>query len=116
MDVALRIGDLPNSSLVARKLAEVDLIMVASPDYARLRPMPDRPEALAEHHLVDLSASTEARSWRLIHQTDATVAEVPIAASLATPDPGLVLDMALQGLGIATVPRIYALDGLASGE
>ena len=61
LDVAVRIGELPESSLVAKKLGEVRRVLVASPEYLQARGVPEKPDDLALHNFV-LYSPIQARS------------------------------------------------------
>jgi len=64
IDVAVRIGELPDSSLQATRVGRVRRVLVASPAYLKARGVPLRPEALAEHTIVSASAVTPVSEWR----------------------------------------------------
>ena len=64
IDVAVRIGELPDSSLQATRVGRVRRVLVASPAYLQADGVPQRPEALAEHCIVSASAVTPVPEWR----------------------------------------------------
>lgn len=64
IDVAVRIGELPDSSLQATRVGRVRRVLVASPAYLRTHGVPQRPEALAQHCIVSPSAVTAMPEWR----------------------------------------------------
>ena len=64
IDVAVRIGELPDSSLQATRVGRVRRVLVASPAYLKARGVPLRPEALTEHTIVSASAVTPVSEWR----------------------------------------------------
>jgi DNA-binding transcriptional LysR family regulator len=113
-DLAVRIGELPPSSLVSRRLAVADHILVASAEYLARRPPPATPEQLVSHDILDLSPNLGAGAWTLIGP-DGRKAEVPVAPVMAILDPSLLLDAAGRGLGIAMVPSLYARACLRNG-
>src|SRR3546814_19613583 len=65
-DVALRIGDLRDSSLVARRLAPCWSVLCASPAYLDRRGRPARPEDLAAHDCLIYANTVTPREWTLI--------------------------------------------------
>lgn len=75
IDVALRVGNLPDSSLVARKLADVPRVLVASPDYLARRGTPNHPKDLADHDHVFFSSGNRQQPLELIGP-DGTVIRV----------------------------------------
>ncbi len=112
VDVAIRTGPMADSSLIARKLADVRLILVAAADWQG--PLPDDPAALAALPLIDLTNRLPRRSWRL-HGSGGEI-DVEVNPRLAFGEPSIVLDMVLQGVGIGIVPEIYARSELATGR
>jgi len=67
IDLAVRIGQLPSSSLVARKVGETRRVLVGSPKYLRRRGRPRAPEALAGHELIHFTAVAPTPDWRFFH-------------------------------------------------
>lgn len=111
IDVAFRSGELSNSSLVARKLAENHLCLVASPAYLDARGMPTELVALAEHAcLVRSSQSNQAR-WRLTGP--AGWDEVRVTGRFAANTVQSLLRAARAGLGIALLPSVLVGADLA---
>ena len=66
VDLAVRIGHLPDSTLVARHVGEMRRIVVASPDYLKARGEPKRPEEIASHDTIQFGAMTAAPEWRFV--------------------------------------------------
>jgi len=66
IDVAVRIGDLPDSSLVARRVGEVRRVMVASPDYLAKRGAPEYPSELKLHSVIGFTGLMVNREWRFV--------------------------------------------------
>jgi len=64
IDVAVRIGELPDSSLQATRVGRVRRVLVAAPAYLQAHGAPQRPEALAGHCIVSASAVTPVPEWR----------------------------------------------------
>ncbi len=64
IDVAVRIGELPDSSLQATRVGRVRRVLVASPAYLKAHGVPQRPEALAEHTIISASGVTPLPEWR----------------------------------------------------
>jgi DNA-binding transcriptional LysR family regulator len=66
VDLAVRIGHLPDSTLVARHVGEMRRIVVASPGYLTARGEPGRPEEIAAHDTIQFGAMTAALDWRFV--------------------------------------------------
>lgn len=64
IDVAVRIGELPDSTLQAARVGRVRRVLVAAPAYLQAHGVPQRPEALAEHCIVFASGVTPMPEWR----------------------------------------------------
>jgi DNA-binding transcriptional LysR family regulator len=114
IDVAIRTGPLSDSSMVARQLAVMPLVLVAAPDYLERRGRPRRPAELAGHAILRLGPSVEPETWTLV-DADGQTHQVTVAASIGLHDPSLLLDVAARGLGIAPIPWIYARQAIEDG-
>src|ERR1700753_3195838 len=66
VDLAVRIGHLPDSSLVARHVGDMRRIMVASPGYLKSRGEPRKPEDIAAHDTILFGATSGAAEWRFV--------------------------------------------------
>src|SRR6202046_3326740 len=64
IDLAVRIGHLPDSSLVARHVGDMRRIIVASPGYLRSRGEPKRPQDIAAHDTIQFGAPSGSAEWR----------------------------------------------------
>jgi DNA-binding transcriptional LysR family regulator len=109
-DVALRIGFLADSTLIAQRLRPVDGRMVASPHYLAARGVPEKPEDLAAHDAIALGMET----WPLRHG-DSVITVRPRARFTADSGSALV-DAALAGLGLALLPDFLADEHIAAGR
>ena len=115
VDLAIRIGEIGATSLIAKKLAEVPLILVASPAYLARRGEPADPQELCAHSLIELRSRPAPEGWTLTHESGAE-AKVAVHAALATPEPAVALELAEHGLGVAVAPRLYAAPQWRRGE
>src|SRR3981189_1679049 len=66
VDLAVRIGHLPDSTLVARHVGEMRRIVVASKDYLKRRGEPKTPEAIASHATIQFGAMAASPDWRFV--------------------------------------------------
>jgi len=109
-DLAVRIGSLPDSALVARKIAPVHKVIVASPDYLDRRGRPAEPAALAEHDILLYTNET----WRFRTPTGWETARVnPV---LRTNSGDMLFQAAEAGLGLCLLPSFIAAPGIARGS
>jgi DNA-binding transcriptional LysR family regulator len=108
-DVALRIGRLRSSELVARRLADYRMIICAAPDYLRRAGTPKTPEDLNRHDLLGFTAWTRRGGWALGRD------EAPAARFIA--NNGQALRMAaLQGFGLVMQPEALLAADVAAGR
>jgi DNA-binding transcriptional LysR family regulator len=68
VDLAVRIGHLPDSTLVARHVGEMRRIVVASKDYLNARGEPKRPSDISAHDTIQFGAMTAAPDWRFVEE------------------------------------------------
>jgi DNA-binding transcriptional LysR family regulator len=114
-DVAVRIGALSDSVLIARRLAPQRRMLVASPDYLATRPAPQVPEDLADHDCLTFALQpTGSWFYRLEPQSDPV--EIAVSGHLRTNDSEALLDAVIAGLGIALLPTWLISDELRSGR
>lgn len=112
-DVCIRGGDpLPDSGLVARRLAPIERVLVAAPSYVARVGEPRTPRDLARHRCLVYSLSRTPARWTFVKgaRTQAVVVDGPLqmSSSLA------LVQAAAAGLGVAFVPRLVADQELAA--
>jgi DNA-binding transcriptional LysR family regulator len=105
-DVALRIGRLADSSLVARKLAATRLVVCAAPSYLAEHGEPEVPEDLAAHNCLLYTYLATANVWRF---TAPDGREIPVAVSgnLRANNGIVEAEAAVAGMGILMTPTFY---------
>jgi DNA-binding transcriptional LysR family regulator len=113
-DVAVRIGRLQDSNLIARKIAPCRQVLCASPAYLAQRGEPERPEDLLEHSCILYSLVSAPREWRLV-DADGELHTVPINGSVQSNNGLVNRGVALAGGGIAMLPTLYLGEQLRSG-
>ncbi|THF65852.1 LysR family transcriptional regulator [Pseudothauera nasutitermitis] len=96
-DCAIRIGDLPDSSLVSVRLAENRRVVVASRDYLARHGTPQTPDDLLAHNCLSLA---QQRGWQFIGE-DGTARLLRVAGNLECNDGAVLRDWTLAGLGLA---------------
>lgn len=110
-DVAIRLGDLPPSTLKARRIAYSPRIIVASPAYLRRSGAPQHPEELRAHACL---IRGDHRSWKF-RSAQGGVTEVKIAGPFAANLAEAITEAALTGVGIARKCKWEIAEHLASG-
>jgi len=112
-DLALRAGDLSDSTLVARKLMDSTLHLAASPGYLQRRGVPKRLADLCEHECLVFGTTSVHVSWQLAGP--AGLETVKVAGVIASNDLGFLRQAAINGRGIGRFPRQQIIDQLEQG-
>lgn len=110
IDIALRIGQLAESRLLARRVGQVGRIVVASPDYLAARGTPRKPADLAAHDTILGVGRSGLREWRF------GVNRVRLAPRLIVNEVEAALIAARAGRGIARVLSYQAAEDIAAGR
>jgi DNA-binding transcriptional LysR family regulator len=115
LDLAVRIGALQDSRLVARRIDWQQLVCVASPAYLASRGTPMRLDELSRHDAVvfRLPSSGRTRPWQLREGRRAI--ELPMAHRVQVNDGEGMVEAALLGLGLMQIPDYMVADELARG-
>ncbi len=106
-DLAVRFGQLNDSSLIARRLSSMRISTVASPDYLDRYGIPRHPEALATHNCLLAKFAQDPLNWRF--QVDGEPISVRVSGTFTANAPRALARMAVCGLGIAQTP-LYAVE------
>lgn len=101
IDVAIRIGPLPDSGLIAARVGLIRRVVAASPAYLAARGAPTRPQDLARHDCITFEGLGSPRAWRFTEgKSDVAV---PIRSRLAVNTAEAAIDAAIAGLGLTRV-------------
>jgi DNA-binding transcriptional LysR family regulator len=114
LDVAIRIGALPDSSLRAVRVGAVRRITCASPAYLRERGRPARPEDLASHDCVSFDMLSAPERWTFPARRGSR--SVAVRSRLSVGSAEAAVDAASAGLGITRVLSYQAADAIATGR
>ncbi|MCW8841014.1 MAG: substrate binding domain-containing protein, partial [Gammaproteobacteria bacterium] len=115
VDLAIRIGKLDDSSLVARRLAPVRTVLCASPDYLAQRGEPQQPADLQHHLGLSYANMSDQRQWTLFDSKGAIHMARP-RMRLRANNGDLLLESLLAGLGIAVMPTFICHRELTDGR
>ena len=114
VDLAIRIGHLADSSLVARQVGEMRRIVVASSGYLKARGEPRAPEAIASHTTIQFGATAVLPDWRFVEaRRDIRVACTP---RFLTNSADAAIQYAEQGGGLTRVLAYQAADAVRAGR
>ena len=114
VDLAVRIGHLADSSLVARHVGEMRRIVVASSSYLKQRGEPDTPEAIASHQTIQFGAMTAAPDWRFVE--DGREIRVACTPRFTTNSADAAIQYAEQGGGLTRVLAYQAAEAIKAGR
>lgn len=114
VDLAIRAGELPDSSLVSRRLGHATARLYAAPAYLRQHGTPDQPEALGTHTLIDNAPAAGNPGWQLSHD-DGRLHTLSARFRLAANDALLLRELAAGGSGIVSLPPFVAAPAVDAG-
>ena len=114
MDVAIRLADLPDTGLVARKLAPNRRILCAAPETVERLGMPSEVAELADHDCLMFAGYEQGRTWRLC-RGETVILHSP-ATTVVSNDAEVLLEMALAGAGITMLPTFMAGPAIRDGR
>jgi DNA-binding transcriptional LysR family regulator len=114
IELALRIGQLESSTLVARRLGTVRRYLVATPTYLKGRSVPRAPEDLSAHQCIVYSRLPAANDWIFESEHGRHVAS--IGGPLLVDDADAMEQAVMHHLGIAVLPEWSAVAGIRSGQ
>lgn len=119
-DAAIRVGELPDSDLIARPLAPYRLVICASPAYLEGRDLPKKPQDLQNHDCLALGFAwwsewrANEREWRLTDENGTET--IQISARLKVNDASALHQCALKDMGIVMLPELLVRNNLQSGS
>ncbi len=114
VDLALRIGTLPDSGLIATQLGSLRRVVCASPKYLSTRGTPERVQDLAAHDCVSFELFAVGDTWRF--QVDGAEAVVPIHPRLTVSTAEAAIDAAIAGLGVTCVLSYQVEAAVRAGD
>jgi DNA-binding transcriptional LysR family regulator len=113
-DIAIRVGTLPDSALMARKLAETRRVVCAAPAYLERKNTPRVPADLRAHDCLRFNFRRARPAWPF--RDDGIDLEQPISGNMLLNNGETMRQMALAGVGIARLGRFHVSADLAAGR
>jgi DNA-binding transcriptional LysR family regulator len=114
-DAALRIAAMPDSSLVARRLRSITLMIVAAPTYVAQHGRPAHPDELRAEHCFGYAYRARQGVWRFADERGGEATVVP-GGPLQVTNVDALLPSLLAGIGVAELPDFIAAEYLANGS
>jgi DNA-binding transcriptional LysR family regulator len=115
-DIAVRFGNPPASSLIARRLLEVPTKTVASPEYIQRHGKPETPADLIHHSCIQVRSSMTGQPLEWEYALNGNVIPVKISSRLMVNDSGTLIGACVSGAGIARIKASGIEDLLAQGR
>jgi DNA-binding transcriptional LysR family regulator len=114
VDLALRIGELPDSNLIATRVGAIRQIVCASPAFCREHGTPKTPADLARHPCITFEGMTSQRGWKFT--VNGKPVTVPIRSRLVVNNAEAAVDAAAASVGITRVLSYQAAAALRAGK
>ena len=115
-DLVVRIGNLADSSLIARKLAESRTMIVATPAYWQTNGRPRHPRDLSRHNCLEYAYLSTRNEWRFRSADGGETIAVRISGTLNANNGQILCDAALAGAGVARLPAFIIGSDVAAGR
>ena len=114
-DLAVRVEPIPDSSLIARQLGPIRVVICAAPEYLARHGTPRTPEDLADHNCLTVTGPSELRNWHLVG-ADGKPFEVTPTGSLSSNSAGALTCAAHAGQGLVCLPTYIVSEALRTGR
>ncbi len=114
LDLALRIGPLVDSALIARKVGEVRRIVCASPSYLQKRSLPENPQDLRDHDVITFQNLMSPQDWRFRDAQSQDIVKVHSRLVVNTAEAAIAA--AVDGIGITRVLSYQAAAAIKDGR
>ena len=114
LDVAIRIGDLPDSSLTAVRVGQIRRVVCASPEYINKNGLPQHPNDLSGHRLIQSLAMESSREWMFLENGKRI--SIPLNPRLRMNTNDAVIDLVVRGWGLSRLLSYQIAPDLAGGR
>ncbi|HHB1425721.1 TPA: LysR family transcriptional regulator [Serratia odorifera] len=116
VDCVIRVGELNNSTLVARPLGRFRWVTCASPDYLREYGIPQSPEELSRHRAIHYFSGQAKRANEMRFARGAETRSIPMNGGTAVNETGLYIKMCLDGFGLVQLAESVVSEYLQAGK
>lgn len=115
VDCVLRLGTLPVSSMIGRKIADIPMVICASPEYLKRNGIPSSIESLNDHTIINYFSGQKhiPLAWHFSNASDEE--EVTFSSGIMANDAEAMVACALNHIGLMQVPGILVMDELHNG-
>ena len=115
-DIGFFLGELPDSSLIARVLTETDSLLCASPDYLKEHGRPQVPQDLISLNCVKLGEGIQPEIYNLINTETGETMEVKVEPTIVTNMMAGMVNSIINSAGIGRVPYLLAGESILNGD
>ena len=115
-DLAIRLGALADSSLIARRICDIERVICASPSYVAAHGMPREPSELASHECLILADAPELAHWPFTVGGKRTTIDVRGRGRVTANNAETLLELAQMGQGIVRLPDVIVGPSLSNGR
>jgi DNA-binding transcriptional LysR family regulator len=112
-DLAVRIGSLKDTSLVARRMASCPFVVCASSSYLETYGIPKKPKDLAEHNVLAFTRNNDLHEWRY-QEANGKRGQISLTGGFKSDSGDILCQAALEGVGIAILPIFYVAEHIES--
>jgi len=120
IDIAIRLGSLPDSMFIAKRLCSIEFMVCASPQYLAQYGYPKTPQQIQDHECILWLLPGFGSRWRFrvpdMHNAIKDVIEVPVQGHFRISNSQAIKQCVLAGMGISLLNRIVAKKDLADGS
>ncbi|GAB3039394.1 LysR family transcriptional regulator [Bowmanella dokdonensis] len=116
VDMAVRIGRLPDSSMVATPIGHIRIVTCASPSLLTLQGMPQRPQDLLQMPCITADAPNSRPNWRYACPDNPELIPVAVQSRLSVTNSDSAVQAAIRGVGVTRVLHYQAAEALQDGK
>ncbi|AMV48331.1 LysR family transcriptional regulator [Paraburkholderia caribensis] len=114
VDVAIHVGSLPSSSLIARRFGETRWIICAAPAYVERHGIPRTPADLDKHECLNFFPGIPGETWST-RSADGSIHNLDVTGRIVSNNGAMLLELAKRGAGIARLTDFHIAEHLRSG-
>ncbi|OTA21150.1 LysR family transcriptional regulator [Xenorhabdus beddingii] len=117
IDLAIRTGTMPDSSLIARPILNSRWVIVCSPAYLEKHPQPQSAQDLLDHNCLTYThQESGTANWLMKHPASRDIYELQVNGNFSSNNALAIRKVVLGGFGIAMVPRVMVYEDLQAGK
>ena len=114
-DLALRIGSLKDTSLIARRMASCPFVLCASASYLKINGTPKTPSDLERHNVLAFTGNSGLHEWRY-KDSDGQIGQISLKGKFKSDSGDILCRAAVQGIGITLLPIFYVAQHIENQE